>query len=141
VELCLTGAHIAITGLAADVAGAVALGLAFATKRPEAIRSEVPRAVGGTGMFDPDVISVGFPQELAYSLIRQRAEARLGLALLVGGFLQAASASNQTTMASMSPTHRWPAFVNDPRLKNGPAPRTLLQAVRPLRQRVRSRGG
>jgi hypothetical protein len=38
-------------------------------------------------MFDPDLVSVAFPQRLAYSLIRQRAEARLGLVLLVGGFL------------------------------------------------------
>ena len=87
--LSLTWAQLVITGLAADVAGAVALGLAFATKRPEAIRKDVPKTVGGMS-FDP-YVSVGFPQQLAYSLVRQRAEARLGLAFLVGGFvLQAA---------------------------------------------------
>ena len=74
-DLCLTWAHIVIVGLAADVAGAVALGLAFATKQPESIRKDVPRALGGSSMFDSDFTSVGFPQALAYSLVATRGSA------------------------------------------------------------------
>jgi len=88
--LPFTWAQLVIAGLAADVAGAVALGLAFATKRPEAIRHDVPTTVTGFGI-DVIHITVRFPQQLAYSLVRQRAEARLGLVFLVGGLaLQAA---------------------------------------------------
>ena len=42
--------------------------------------------MGGTDWFGGGVVSVGFPQQLAYSMVRQRAEARLGLGLLLGAF-------------------------------------------------------
>jgi hypothetical protein len=80
--LCdLSWLHLGVAGLASDIAGAVVLGLSFSTKSPEQIREEVPETVGTT------VGYAYFPQGLADSLIRQRAEARLGLALLVLGFL------------------------------------------------------
>jgi hypothetical protein len=79
-----------IVGLGVDIAGAVVLGLAFATKDPERMRDEVPSSVAAPTT--PGHVSIAFPQALLESMIRQRAEARLGLLLLVGGFLmQAAS--------------------------------------------------
>jgi hypothetical protein len=63
----------------------VVLGLAFATKKPVAIRTEVPEELTTTFGGAP------FPQGLALSMVRQRAEARLGLGLLVTGFLAQAA--------------------------------------------------
>ena len=110
-ELCLTWAHIVIAGLAADVAGAFALATAFATKRPEAIRSEVPKQVQGTSFFDPEIVSVAFPQRLAYSMVRQRAEARLGLVLLVGGFLLQATGPFFNLGSLTTADQRWTGFI------------------------------
>jgi peptidoglycan/LPS O-acetylase OafA/YrhL len=72
--------HLGIAGLASDIAGAVPLAWSFSTKTPEQIRTEVPKSV------PTSLGSSSFPQGLAYSLIRQRAEARLGLVLMVLGF-------------------------------------------------------
>jgi hypothetical protein len=62
------------------------LALAFMTKSPAEIREEVPKAVTGFS-FDSDFSSVSFPQGLAISMSRQKAEATLGMPFLVGGFL------------------------------------------------------
>ena len=83
--------HLGVAGLATDIAGAVLLALSFSTKKPDQIREEVPEkvpvvegTVGGGG-------KALLPQALSDSLIRQRAEARLGLFLLVVGFAMQAS--------------------------------------------------
>jgi hypothetical protein len=110
VGISLTWAHLVIAGLAADVAGAVALGLAFATKRPEAIRTEVPKTVAGVGLM-PEYVSVRFPQQLAYSLVRQRSEARLGLVLLVGGFLLQAAGPFFRLGSLTTTAERWAAVA------------------------------
>jgi hypothetical protein len=84
-DATLCWAHAATTGLALDVAGAVVLGWAFSTKHPEQMRKEVPVDLSAPNY--PGAIAVPFPQELLRSLVRQRAEARLGLTLLVAGFV------------------------------------------------------
>jgi hypothetical protein len=82
-------ADFSIVGLACDVAGAVVLALSFSVKRPERIREEVPQSIttGTTVGF----ITVPFPQALAESMARQRAEARLGMVFLVAGFAMQAT--------------------------------------------------
>lgn len=81
----LSAGCIYFAGIAADVAGAVILALGFSFKRPERIREEVPRSVSTSTT--PGTISMPFPQAQLESLVRQRAEARLGMTLLVIGFL------------------------------------------------------
>lgn len=82
-------AHLAVAGIAADIAGAVILGLSFSTKSPEQMREEVPVSV--TTVTTPGHISIPFPSALLESMIRQRAEARVGLVFLVVGFALQAS--------------------------------------------------
>jgi hypothetical protein len=108
---CLTWAHVAIAGLATDVAGAVALGIAFATKKPEAIRAEVPKVLGGSALFAPEIVNVSFPQQLAYSMVRQRAEARLGLVLLVSGFVLQAAGSFFNLGSLTTAGQRWAGLI------------------------------
>jgi hypothetical protein len=79
----LVWAHVPIGGLLLDVAGAIALGLAFATKKPEDVQQESPVTIDG-GRAKSDYT---LPNPFGASLIRQRAEARLGLFLLVAGFV------------------------------------------------------
>jgi hypothetical protein len=94
----LCWAHLPVAGLLTDAAGAVVLGLAFATKKPAAIRAEVPEELATT--FGGAL----FPQGLAVSMVRQRAEARLGLGLLVAGFL-AQAAGPLFALGSLTTTH------------------------------------
>lgn len=82
--LNFTWAHLGVIGLAADIAGAIVLGLSFSAKQPAQIRAEVPKAISSG--FALGALNLPFPQKLAESMIHQRAEARLGLVLLVGGF-------------------------------------------------------
>jgi hypothetical protein len=84
-----SSADLSVAGIAADIAGAVVLGLGFSFKRPERIREEVPRTV--TAPTTPGHIGVPFPQAQAESMVRQRAEARWGMTLLVIGFLMQAA--------------------------------------------------
>ena len=81
--------QLAVTGIGADIAGAVILALSFSAKSPERMREEVPTSV--VVPTTPGHIGVPFPQKLAHSMARQRAEARLGLALLVAGFAMQAA--------------------------------------------------
>lgn len=77
-------------GIAADVAGAVILALGFSFKKPERMREEVPQFVQAPNT--PGHVTLPFPQAQLESMVRQRAEARWGMALLVAGFaLQAVS--------------------------------------------------
>jgi hypothetical protein len=104
--ICLTWAHVPVGGLLVDVAGAIALGWAFSTKKPEAIRLEVPEVlttnIGG---------GARFPQALAHSMIRQRSEARLGLTLLVSG-LVAQLAGPVCGLGSLETSgQRWTVFL------------------------------
>jgi hypothetical protein len=64
----LTWAHVGIAGLALDVAGAVVLGWAFSTKKPEQIRTEVPETL--STVLYPGSVTLAFPQKLAESMIR-----------------------------------------------------------------------
>lgn len=70
-----------VAGVGADIAGAVALAFSFATKNPADIAQEVLLPTRTWAR-----IERGFGK-LGESLARQRAEAHVGLALLVSGFV------------------------------------------------------
>jgi hypothetical protein len=88
---CFSWADLPLAGIATDIAGAVILGLSFAFKSPEDIAVEAPETVSAStplGSHRSDTpMRVGLPPQLRASMIRQRAEARLGLVLLVIGFV------------------------------------------------------
>jgi hypothetical protein len=103
--LVLTCGHVGVEGVALDVAGAVVLAWSFSAKRPEQIRREVPKTVPTTFAY------ALFPKGLADSLVRQRAEARLGLFLLVSGFLMQALNSVFDLGQLETTGQRWTALV------------------------------
>jgi hypothetical protein len=74
-----------VVGISFDICGAVILAWSFSAKTPWRIREEIPRSVVSPTTLG--TITVPFPQGLARSMARQRAEARLGVVLLVLGFL------------------------------------------------------
>jgi hypothetical protein len=80
-----TWADLQVVGIAFDIAGALILAWSFSAKTPWKIREEIPRSVAAATT--PGSITIAFPQGLARSMARQRAEARLGVALLICGFL------------------------------------------------------
>jgi hypothetical protein len=71
----LSWGELGAAGVAADIAGATLLALAFMLKTPRQIAQEVP--IWGMPLGNPI---------LARSLVRQRAEAWFGLTFLVAGF-------------------------------------------------------
>lgn len=85
-----TWAYLPIAGLAFDVVGAMTVAASLVTMTPRVIADAVPIRGRGAGaaMFDRE-LSPGTPglPEVARGFARQRAEARLGVALLVVGFV------------------------------------------------------
>src|SRR4051812_196666 len=45
-----------VVGISFDICGAVILAWSFSAKTPWRIREEIPRAVSGSGSFDPDFV-------------------------------------------------------------------------------------
>jgi hypothetical protein len=74
-----------VVGISFDICGAIILAWSFSAKTPWRIREEIPRSV--TAPTTTGFIAIPFPQGLARSMARQRAEARLGVVLLVAGFV------------------------------------------------------
>jgi hypothetical protein len=74
--LDLNFAHLAVAGIGCDIAGAFSVAWSLSANSPERISRDIPMI----GM------AFGTP-EIARAAARQRAEARLGIFLLVGGFL------------------------------------------------------
>lgn len=83
----LTWMHLFVVGLAFDVAGAVIVVTSLARTTPESIAANVPLHGSPLGWFDASSIISPTPlPNLARSIARQAAEARLGIVLLAGGF-------------------------------------------------------
>lgn len=80
-----TWATLYVNGIGWDISGAVVLAWSFSAKKPWEIRQQIPRTVEVATTFGGG--SLELPEGLIRSIVRQRSEARLGVFLLVTGFV------------------------------------------------------
>jgi hypothetical protein len=85
VGAAFTWATLYVNGIAWDICGAVVLAWSFSAKKPWEIRQQIPRTIQIPTLVGSSTLEM--PEGLVRSIVRQRSEARLGVFLLVTGFV------------------------------------------------------